>query len=351
VTDVHELKKQINNLEKEAEKFENEGNLEKVAEIMYGQIPSIEKEVKKLEKLSKQKIQSQFIKEEIDAYDISKIIAKWTGVPADKMLENEKEKVKNIREILKSRVIGQDEAVEAVSRSIIRSRAGIADEEKPIGSFMFLGPTGVGKTELARTLAEFMFNDEKSIIRIDMSEYMEHHSVARLIGSPPGYVGYDEGGQLTETIKHKPYSLILFDEIEKAHAEVFNLLLQVLDNGRLTDGKGRTVNFKNTIIIMTSNIGGEYISQMQNIGFDGDEHNKKIDQEYESKKIFLKEKIQGSLKSYFKPEFLNRVDDIIVFNPLRLKDMHRIVDIQMSRVIKRLENKDIKLVVDSSTKN
>ncbi|MFA5091451.1 MAG: AAA family ATPase [Candidatus Paceibacterota bacterium] len=272
-------------------------------------------------------------------------------MPADKMLANEKEKVKNVREILKSRVIGQDEAIESVSRSIIRSRAGIADEDKPIGSFMFLGPTGVGKTELAKTLAEFMFNDEKAIIRIDMSEYMEHHSVARLIGSPPGYIGYDEGGQLTETIKHKPYSLVLFDEIEKAHPEVFNLLLQVLDNGRLTDGKGRTVNFKNTIIIMTSNIGGEYISQMQNIGFNNNDRSKKTDQEYEEKKIFLKEKIQSNLKSYFKPEFLNRVDEIVVFNPLRLKDMHKIVDIQMSRVVKRLENKGIKLIVDNSTKN
>ena len=351
VTDVHELKKQINNFEREAEKFENEGNLEKVAEIMYGKIPSIEKEIKKLDKLSKQKIKSQFVKEEIDAYDISKIIAKWTGVPAEKMLENEKEKIKNIRDILKQRVIGQDEAVEAVSRAIIRSRAGISDEDKPIGSFMFLGPTGVGKTELAKTLAEFMFNNEKDIIRIDMSEYMEHHSLARLIGSPPGYVGYDEGGQLTETIKHKPYSLILFDEIEKAHPEVFNLLLQVLDNGRLTDGKGRTVNFKNTIIIMTSNIGGEYISQMQNIGFSNNIENRKIEEEYEDKKSFLTEKIQNSLKIHFKPEFLNRVDEIIVFNPLRSKDIHKIVDIQMSRVIKRLKGKEIKLMVEDSTKN
>jgi ATP-dependent Clp protease ATP-binding subunit ClpA len=252
---------------------------------------------------------------------------------------------------LKERVIGQDEAIESISRSIIRSRAGISDEDKPIGSFMFLGPTGVGKTELAKTLADFMFNDEKAILRIDMSEYMEHHSVARLIGSPPGYIGYDEGGQLTEIIKHKPYSLILFDEIEKAHPEVFNLLLQVLDNGRLTDGKGRTVNFKNTIIIMTSNIGGEYISQMQNIGFNNTESTKKIDEAYEDKKTFLKEKIQGSLKTYFKPEFLNRVDDIIVFNPLRTNDMYKIVDIQMKRVIKRLQSKGVKIIIETSTKD
>jgi ATP-dependent Clp protease ATP-binding subunit ClpB len=351
ITDAHELKKQINNLEKEAEKFENEGNLEKVAEIMYGRIPLVEKEIKKMDKLSKQKVKSQFVKEEIDAYDISKVIAKWTGIPADKMLENEKEKVKNIRHILKERVIGQDEAIESISRAIIRSRAGISDEDKPIGSFMFLGPTGVGKTELAKTLADFMFNDEKAILRIDMSEYMEHHSVARLIGSPPGYIGYDEGGQLTEIIKHKPYSLILFDEIEKAHPEVFNLLLQVLDNGRLTDGKGRTVNFKNTIIIMTSNIGGEYISQMQNIGFSNIEVSKKLDEEYEDKKIFLKEKIQGSLKTYFKPEFLNRIDDIIIFNPLRSSDMHKIVGIQMNRVVKRLESKGVKIIIESSAKD
>jgi ATP-dependent Clp protease ATP-binding subunit ClpC len=213
-----------------------------------------------------------------------------------------------------------------------------------------LGPTGVGKTELAKTLAEFMFNDEKSILRIDMSEYMEHHSVARLIGSPPGYVGYDEGGQLTEIVKHKPYSLILFDEIEKAHPEVFNLLLQVLDNGRLTDGKGRVVNFKNTIIIMTSNIGGEYISQMQNIGFDGFDVKRKDEEEYNDKKKFLKEKIESSLKSYFKPEFLNRIDEIVVFNPLRPSDISSIVDIQITRVVKRLLNKDIKVSIDNSAK-
>ncbi len=350
VVDVHELKKQINTLEKEAEKYENEGNLEKVAEIMYGQIPAIEKEIKRMDKVSKNKVKSQFIKEEIDALDISKIIARWTGVPADKMLENEQEKIKNIRTILKERVIGQDEAIEAISRAMIRSRAGISDEDKPIGSFMFLGPTGVGKTELAKALAEFMFNDEKSILRIDMSEYMEHHSVARLIGSPPGYVGYDEGGQLTETVKHKPYSLILFDEIEKAHPEVFNLLLQVLDNGRLTDGKGRTVNFKNTIIIMTSNIGGEYISQMQNIGFDIFDDKKKVDEEYDDKKKFLKEKIESNLKTYFKPEFLNRIDEIVVFNPLRPRDISNIVDIQIARVIKRLLNKDIKVSIDNTAK-
>ncbi len=351
VTDVYDLKKQIHNLEKEAENYENEGNLEKVAEIIYGQIPLVEKEIKKLEKVSKLKAKSQFIKEEIEVADISKVISKWTGVPADKMLENEKEKVKNIRNILREKVVGQDEAIESISRSIIRSRAGISDEEKPIGSFMFLGPTGVGKTELAKTLAEYMFNDEKSILRIDMSEYMEHHSVARLIGSPPGYVGYDEGGQLTEVVKHKPYSLILFDEIEKAHPEVFNLLLQMLDNGRLTDGKGRTVNFKNTIIIMTSNIGGEYISQMQNIGFGNSDTNKKIEEKYEEKKEFLKEKIQSSLKTYFKPEFLNRVDDIVVFNPLRPSDMNKIVEIQMKRVVKRLEDKGVKLVLDILAKN
>ena len=267
------------------------------------------------------------------------------------MLENEKEKIQNIRKTLSQRVIGQQEAVEAISRAMIRSRAGISDEDKPIGSFMFLGPTGVGKTELAKTLAEFMFNDDKAIIRIDMSEYMEHHSVARLIGSPPGYIGHNEGGQLTETIKHKPYSLILFDEIEKAHPEVFNLLLQVLDNGRLTDGKGRTVNFKNTIIIMTSNIGGEYVSQMQTIGF-GDNHvdSKTENSNFEEKKTFLKEKIQSALKSHFKPEFLNRIDEIIIFNPLKLDDICEIVEIQLSRVIKRLLNKNIKVNIDKTAK-
>ncbi len=351
VSNVHELKKQLNELEKEAEKYELESNLEKVAEIVYGKIPLLEKDIKKAEKASKEKVKTIFIKEEINEQDISKIVSKWTGVPADKMLENEKEKIKNIRKILGQRVIGQKEAVESISRAMIRSRAGIADEEKPIGSFMFLGPTGVGKTELAKTLAEFMFNDDKAIIRIDMSEYMEHHSVAKLIGSPPGYVGYSEGGQLTEIIKHKPYSLILFDEIEKAHPEVFNLLLQVLDNGHLTDGKGRTVNFKNTIIIMTSNIGGEFVSQMQAIGFnENNENNQHSKENYEERKTFLKEKIQNALKSHFKPEFLNRIDEIIIFNPLEINAICQIVEIQLKRVIKRLLSKNIKISIDKTAK-
>jgi len=265
------------------------------------------------------------------------------------MLENEKNKLANMENILSSRVIGQDEAISAVSRAIRRSRAGLSEEDKPIGSFMFLGPTGVGKTELAKALAEFMFDDEKSLIRIDMSEYMEKHSVARLIGSPPGYVGYEEGGQLTETIRHRPYSLILFDEIEKAHPEVFNILLQILDNGRLTDGKGRVVNFKNTIIIMTSNLGGEYISQMSSLGFNNitamPEHNS-----YEEQKQRLKDKINEVLRDSFRPEFLNRIDEIIIFNPLQPKDIEKIVDIQIQKVVNRLKIQNILLNVDDSAK-
>jgi len=269
------------------------------------------------------------------------------------MLEDEKQKLANMEVILSKRVVGQEEAIQAVSRAIKRSRAGISEEDRPIGSFMFLGPTGVGKTELARALAEFMFNDEKAMIRIDMSEYMEKHSVARLIGSPPGYVGYEEGGQLTEAIRHKPYSLILFDEIEKAHPEVFNILLQILDNGRLTDGKGRIVNFKNTIIIMTSNIGGEYISQMASLGFSQNNNEKEQiakEKEYEKQKEILKEKIQEGLKEYFRPEFLNRIDEIIIFNPLREKDIEKIVDIQVEKIKERLLRQSIKLNIGASAK-
>jgi ATP-dependent Clp protease ATP-binding subunit ClpA len=265
------------------------------------------------------------------------------------MLENEKQKLSFMEKILEGRVIGQDEAVSAISRAIRRSRAGLSEEDKPIGSFMFLGPTGVGKTELAKALSEFMFNDEKALIRVDMSEYMEKHSVARLIGSPPGYVGHEEGGQLTETVRHRPYSLILFDEIEKAHPEVFNILLQILDNGRLTDGKGRIVNFKNTIIIMTSNIGGEYISQMSSLGFNNFTA-KKEKETYEEQKKNLKAKINDVLKDYFRPEFLNRIDEIIVFNPLRLEDIEKIVSIQTQKVLERLSKQNLNLIITPSAK-
>jgi len=347
-TKIHEIKKNIENLEKEALNFEKQGSLDKVAEIIYGKIPLLKKEIEKIEKNTK-KNGASFLKEEVTSEEIARCVARWTGIPVERMLENEKQKLSNMEKLLEGRVIGQDEAVSAISRAIRRSRAGLSEEDKPIGSFMFLGPTGVGKTELAKTLSEFMFNDDKALIRIDMSEYMEKHSVARLIGSPPGYVGHQEGGQLTETIRHRPYSLILFDEIEKAHPEVFNILLQILDNGRLTDGKGRIVNFKNTIIIMTSNIGGEYISQMSGLGF-SNFTDVKEKENYEDQKKNLKNKINDVLKDYFRPEFLNRIDEIIVFNPLRLEDIEKIVNIQTGKILERLGKQNIHLTIESSAK-
>ena len=262
------------------------------------------------------------------------------------MLESEMEKLSKIEEALAERVIGQEEAIKAVANALRRGRAGLSEEDKPLGSFMFLGPTGVGKTELARALAEFMFNDEKALVRIDMSEYMERHSTSRLIGSPPGYVGHEEGGQLTEVIRHRPYSLILFDEIEKAHPEVFNILLQILDNGRLTDGKGKMVNFKNAVIILTSNVGGEYFKEISRIGFESMADNEK-EKASDKAKIF-REKVMSELKETFRPEFLNRLDEIIIFNTLTKKEMEKIVDIQLEqvreRLIKKMLNRFLKIL-------
>jgi len=343
--EVHQLRKKLDDLKKEREIAELQGDLEKVARLIYGEIPQTEKKLKDLEQKIKTKHQKVF-KEEIDEEDIAKIVSQWTGIPVSKMLESEAEKLNKMEEVLRQRVVGQDEAIKAVANAIRRGRAGLAEEDKPIGSFMFLGPTGVGKTELARSLAEFMFNDEKAMVRIDMSEYMEKHTVSRLIGSPPGYVGYEEGGQLTEIVKHRPYSLILFDEIEKAHPEVFNILLQILDNGRLTDAKGRTINFKNTIIIMTSNVGSEYLEQMSQLGFQTDNGEPKETPESKN----LKEKIRLALRERFRPEFLNRIDEIIIFNPLTPKDIEKIVEIQLRNVQKRLEQKDIQLEVSDEVK-
>ncbi len=341
-TEVSNIKKTIEDLKKKAEMEEREGHLDKVAEIYYGEIPALYKELESKEKkLNEIPTEDRFLRNEVTAEDIAKVVSRWTGIPVAKMMEEESRKLLRIEEELSKRVVGQDEAIKAVAGAIRRARAGIAEEDRPLGSFIFLGPTGVGKTELARALAEFMFSDEKSLIRFDMSEYMEKHAVSRLIGSPPGYVGYEEGGQLTEAVKHRPYSLILFDEIEKAHPEVFNILLQILDSGRLTDGRGRTVNFKNTIIIMTSNLGGEYVKEMSSLGF---EVNHKKEKEINQKrKQELKEKILQSLKEYFRPEFINRIDEIIVFNPLSLKDILKIVNLQFNKINKRLENKGIVL--------
>jgi len=359
---LHQLRQKVDNLKREAEIAEREGNLERVAQIMYGELPASEKDFAMFEKKNfggpatpaakgkKAKgaagagangaASDRFLKESVDKEDVAAVVATWTGIPLKRMLETDTDKLIRIEDVLRERVIGQDEAIAAVSSALRRSRAGLSDENRPIGSFMFLGPTGVGKTELARTLAEFMFNDEKALVRVDMSEYMERHAVSRLIGSPPGYVGHEEGGQLTEIVRHRPYSLILFDEIEKAHPEVFNLLLQVLDNGRLTDSKGKTVNFKNSIIIMTSNVGSEYLKAMSRIGFSTEGNQASIEEgDY-------REKVMEALRGNFRPEFLNRIDDVVIFNPLRKHDIEKIVDIQIGLIEKRLADRHIKLEIE-----
>lgn len=345
------LRKKMDELKKEAEVAERGGNLERVAQILYGELPQSEKEYKAFEKkyLSQDKPrkdgEGSFVKEVVDEEDIAAVVSRWTGIPITRMLEGESDKMVRLEEVLHERVIGQDEAVTAVASALRRARAGLSNENRPLGSFMFLGPTGVGKTELAKTLAEFMFNDEKAIVRIDMSEYMEKHAVSRLIGSPPGYVGFEEGGQLTEIIRHRPYSLILFDEIEKAHPEVFNILLQILDNGRLTDSRGKTVNFKNSIIIMTSNVGSHYFKEMSRLGF-GSEAEGKI----EEKEADFKARVKNALKESFKPEFLNRIDETIVFNALKKEDIEKIVDIQLGQIKTKLGTKGIALTVDPSVR-
>jgi ATP-dependent Clp protease ATP-binding subunit ClpB len=345
-SEVSAIKKEIEELEKRSQEFEKIGQLDKVAEIIYGEIPQLEKKLKANGKsLSKISEVERFLKDEVVAEDIARVVSKWTGIPVTRMIEEESKKLVRMESDLNKRVVGQKEAIFAVSRAIRRARAGISEEDRPIGSFMFLGPTGVGKTELAKALAEFMFSNEKAMIRIDMSEYMEKHSVSRLIGSPPGYIGYEKGGQLTEAIKHRPYSLVLFDEIEKAHPEVFNILLQILDNGRLTDGKGRIVNFKNTIIIMTSNLGGEYLQEMASLGFVTDKKNKVEEQKQE-----LKTKIYDSLREKFRPEFLNRVDEIVIFNPLDIQSIEKIVDLQIGIINHRLADKKIVLKLDKDSK-
>lgn len=349
ISKIRESKRKIDELRMEADIIERRGDdLTKVAEIRYSLIPQLEKEVKKQqEELVKiQKKGQHILKEEVDEEDIAKVVARWTGIPVNKMLESETQKLARSEGELSQRVIGQDEAIKAVSNAIRRSRAGISEEKKPIGSFLFVGPSGVGKTELAKTLASFIFNDEHALVRLDMSEFMEKHSVAKLIGSPPGYIGHDEGGQLTDKIRRRPYSVILFDEIEKAHPETFNILLQILDDGVLTDSKGRKVNFKNTIIIMTSNLGNEVIKQYS-IGFGGGEN------ELENNKLRegeMKEKIDGILKDYFKLEFLNRIDEIVVFKNLDKKSLEKIIDLELDKVERRLKNKNISIKIAPKVK-
>jgi ATP-dependent Clp protease ATP-binding subunit ClpB len=339
LADIKSIKKELETLRIEADAAEASVDLSRAAEIRYGEIPSLERELEQKQKrLKKLQTSRRLLKEEITETDIASVVAKWTGIPVSRMLEEEAQRLSRIEENLRSRVVGQVEAVEKVADAVKRSRAGIADPNRPIASFMFLGPTGVGKTELTKALAEFMFDDEKALVRVDMSEYMEKHSVSKMIGSPPGYVGYDEGGGLTELVRHRPYSVILFDEIEKAHPEVFNILLQVLDNGYLTDAKGRRVNFRNTIIIMTSNIGAQHIDKMEQIGF---AMNTSDAQNYH----VAKEKVGEALKHYFRPEFLNRIDEIIIFNILSPEAVKEIVGIQVKEVIARLAAKDITMTL------
>ncbi len=330
---IQSNKEKIESAKRQSEIFERESNLAKVAELRYGVIHNLESELKTAtEKLQFLQADGKMLKEEVDAEDIAEILSKWTGIPVNKMLESERFKLLQIEDRIRERVIGQDDATIAVANSVRRSRAGLQDPNRPIGSFIFLGSTGVGKTEMAKALAEYLFDDEYSIVRIDMSEYMEKSSVSKLIGAPPGYVGYDEGGQLTEAIRRRPYSVVLLDEIEKANPDVFNILLQVLDDGRLTDGKGRTVNFKNTIIIMTSNLGSEIIS-------------KKINGIRPSNKVRILAEIQiemfDLLKKTLRPEFLNRIDEVVIFNPLTPMEIVRIAKLQLDILTKRSSDNNI----------
>ena len=338
LTSMREIKKELDALRLEAENAESRSDLATVAEIRYGKIPTLEKDLSARSlRLRKLKSDQRILKEEITEVDIADIVSKWTGIPVTKMLEEEAAKLAHLEDKLKERVVGQDNAIQKVADAIKRSRVGIADPNHPIGSFLFLGPTGVGKTELSKAVAEYLFNDEKALIRIDMSEYMEKHSVSKIIGSPPGYVGYEEGGSVTELVRHRPYSVLLFDEIEKAHPEVFNILLQVLDNGHLTDAKGRLVNFKNTVIILTSNIGGEYVDKMKSIGFSNSTE--------AGNYTAAKEKVMEALKNYFRPEFINRLDEILIFDILSHAAIEEIVKLQINIVKKRLAGKDIELTI------
>jgi ATP-dependent Clp protease ATP-binding subunit ClpB len=337
------LKGQIEQARTDAMSAERDGDLAKAAELKYGRLVELQKklEAENLKLVDLQK-DLKMLKEEVDEDDIAEVVSKWTGIPVSRMLEGEKEKLLHMEQRLHDRVIGQDEAVTAVSDAIRRSRAGLQDENRPIGSFIFLGSTGVGKTELARALAEFLFDDERAMVRIDMSEYGERHTVSRLIGAPPGYVGYDEGGQLTEAVRRKPYTVVLLDEIEKAHPEVFNVLLQVLDEGRLTDNQGRTVNFKNTIVIMTSNLGAPYIM----------ERSQQItEKNRESVHEEIKTHVRDLVRSQLRPEFFNRIDDVIVFHALRREDIRQIVSLQIRHLQELLRRQELALELSKSAED
>ncbi|MGB9743537.1 MAG: ATP-dependent Clp protease ATP-binding subunit [Minisyncoccales bacterium] len=344
IVKIKNLKKELENLRFETERAQAMADLQKVAELKYDKIPARLKELKAAErKLIKLQKSRPILKEEVSEEDVARVVSRWTGIPVTRLLETEAKKLEKMENILTKRVIGQSEAISAIANAIRRARAGISEENRPLGSFIFLGPTGVGKTETAKALAEFLFNDENALVRLDMSEYMEKHSVSKMIGSPPGYVGYEEGGQLTDKIRRRPYSIILLDEIEKAHPDVFNILLQILEDGRLTDAKGRVASFKNAILIMTSNIGSEIIARESTLGF--------LDNESEKGgRGNLRDKVMAALKENFRPEFLNRIDEIIIFNYLSKKEIKKIVDLQLARIMERLKQKRVEIKISEKAK-
>ena len=351
LTKKRSLKEQVESAIQECEVVEREGRLERAAELKFGTIPRLTRELEDLEgTLNKVQHEHKMLNEEVGEEDISRVVARWTGIPIERMMESEKQRLLKMEEILHKKVVGQDDSVRLVSNSIRRARAGLQDPLRPIGSFMFLGPTGVGKTQLARSLAEFLFDDEQSMIRIDMSEYMEKHSVARLIGAPPGYVGYDEGGYLTEHVRRKPYSVVLFDEIEKAHSDVFNIFLQILDEGRLTDGQGKTVDFRNTLVLMTSNIGSKFIEEA---GMEAamDESKGQAREVWERQYEKVQDSVRQELRNHFRPEFLNRVDDIVLFRNLTREQIKNIVDVQLENLQKRLAEKNMSIELDDKVRD
>jgi ATP-dependent Clp protease ATP-binding subunit ClpB len=346
ISGIQETKEELETAHGEVERAERESDLERAAELRYGRIPELEAKLAEREQAVAQLQDgagTRFLKEEVDEEDIAEIVAKWTGIPVSRLMEGEIEKLVQMEARLHDRVIGQDEAISAVANALRRSRAGLQDPNRPIGSFLFLGPTGVGKTELARALAEFMFDDEQAMVRLDMSEYMEKHTVARLVGAPPGYVGYEEGGQLTEAVRRRPYSVVLLDEMEKAHPDVFNVLLQVMDDGRLTDGQGRTVDFRNTVLIMTSNVGSQFIvdtaAQAEAAGKSVDEAEEKV-----------RQLVEGALRETFKPEFLNRIDDTVIFQRLTKDQLGEIVEIQVEQLVGRVREHGINVELTDEAK-